>query len=152
MWKIITGLFLGDREDACDLKQLRQEKITHIVNCAHELPCYFPEEFVYLWSRMKDPDLTFASQIPHACEFINKGRAQGQVLVHCTAAVSRSPAVILAYLCYQGTTLDQAAQQLSSIVLTGIDEIFLRQLVEYIGTRLSAHDLQHLAFKLLGSL
>jgi hypothetical protein len=41
MWTIFDNLFLGNREDACDRQRLREAGITHILNCAEELPCYF---------------------------------------------------------------------------------------------------------------
>ena len=150
MWPIIPGLFLGDREDARDEARLLREGITHVVNCAGELPCYFDGRFVYLWLKLKDPDDSFAAEIPRFCEFIDDGRRAGNVLVHCTAGVSRSPAVVLAYLCHLGEPLEKAAEQLSQAVQTGIDEVFLRQLAKYTGIETTVSDLNRLSLKLLG--
>jgi atypical dual specificity phosphatase len=150
VWQIIPGLFLGDREDARDRQLLKREGITHIVNCAAELSCHFEREFIYLSLKLKDPDPAFGSRIERVCDFIDAGRRDGKVLVHCTAAVSRSPAVILAYLCHRGDTLDHAVQRLRQVVLTGIDDLFLQQLVEHLRLAMSATERESLALKLLG--
>jgi hypothetical protein len=128
MWQILPDLFLGDRGDALDRLRLRQHGITHIVNCSRELPCHFEDEFTYLWLALDDPDPTFAVRIPCFRAFIDEGRKHGKVMVHCTGAVSRSPAVILAYLTGIDGSLQRAAERLSRAVPTGIDEDFLYQL------------------------
>jgi protein-tyrosine phosphatase len=150
VWEILPNLFLGDRDDAYDREQLRRRGITHIVNCSKELSCKFDGEFVYLWLRMEDPDPTFASRIPQFVAFIDEGRAIGKVLVHCTGGVSRSPAVILAYLCRLEGDLQRAADRLSRIVQTGIDMAFLRQIAQTYGAVMTAAEIEALEFKLLG--
>src|SRR4051794_35762467 len=105
MWQVMPSLFLGDLQDARDRQALHHERITHILNCAAELPCYFAGEFTYLSLTLRDPDARLESQIVKACEFIDKGRRNGNVLVHCIRAGSRSPAVVLSHLCHVGTPI-----------------------------------------------
>jgi len=150
VWEILPDLFLGDRGDARDRERLRQRGITHIVNCSRELPCHFEREFEYLWLRMEDPDPAFAGKIPSFCAFMDAGRRQGKVMVHCTGAVSRSPAVILAYLCQLDGCLEGAVERLARAVQTGIDESFLYQLARSHGAELSASEVRALQQKLLG--
>jgi hypothetical protein len=150
VWEILPDLFLGDRGDARDRLRLQQRGIIHIVNCSKELPCYFEEAFRYLWLKLEDPDTAFAVKIPEFCAFIDTGRAKGKVLVHCTGAVSRSPAVILAYLYGLEGSLDQATDRLSRVVQTGIDEGFLYQLARAHGVRLTAAEVKALQARLLG--
>ncbi|HTU90540.1 MAG TPA: dual specificity protein phosphatase family protein [Gemmataceae bacterium] len=150
MWEILSDLFLGDRGDASDRERLRKRGITHIVNCSKELPCRFEGEFEYLWLRMEDPDPAFAEKIPVFCRFIDGGRRQGKVMVHCTGGVSRSPAVILAYLCHLDGNLEAAAARLSRAVPTGIDKDFFYPLARFHGGRLMATDIKALQQKLLG--
>jgi hypothetical protein len=150
VWEILPDLFLGDRGDASDREPLRKRGITHIVNCSRELPCSFEAEFTYLWLRMDDPDPAFAKKMPIFCEFIDAGRRQGKVMVHCTGGVSRSPAVILAYLCHLDGSLEKAVEQLSLAVLTGIDEDFFYPLAQFHGRELTAADVKALQEKLLG--
>jgi hypothetical protein len=127
VWEILPDLFLGDRGDVRERERLRKRGITHIVNRSKELPCHFEGEFAYLWLKMEDPDPAFAIKLPEFCAFIDAGRRQGKVMVHCTGGVSRSPAVILAYLCHLEGSLEQAVGRLSRAVQTGIDESFLYQ-------------------------
>jgi hypothetical protein len=146
----MPSLFLGDVQDARDLPALKREGITHIVNCASELPCYFGEDFIYLALRLRDPDARLGTQIDKVCEFIDGGRDAGKVLVHCIRAGSRSPAVVLAYLCHIGYSLHVAAERLASVVSTRPDEAFLRQLAEYLGLKLSNAEFEDLSIRLLG--
>jgi hypothetical protein len=150
VWEVLPDLFLGDRGDACDRDRLRRRGITHIVNCSKELPCPFEGELKYLWLRMDDPDPGFGEKMPAFCEFIDAGREQGKVMVHCTGGVSRSPAVILAYLCHLTGSLEQATDRLSRAVQTGIDEDFFYPLVRFHDGELSAAKIKALQQKLLG--
>jgi Dual specificity phosphatase, catalytic domain len=150
MWEILPDLFLGDRGDASDRGRLRQRGITHVVNCSRELPCHFEGEFEYLWLRMDDPDPAFADKIAAFCEFIDTGRERGKVMVHCTGGVSRSPAVILAYLCYLEGSLEQAVGRLSRAVPTGIDEDFFHPLSRFHSGELSRAEIKALQERLLG--
>ena len=72
------------------------------------------------------------------------------MMVHCTGGVSRSPAVILAYLWHLDGTLQAAAVRLSKAVQTGIDESFFHQLATFHGLELTATDVKALQQKLLG--
>ncbi len=125
------SLFLGAYRDASSLELLKEYGITHIVNCARELRCYFPDDFRYLALGLHDPDTAFVECIEPVCKFIDIGRRMGNVLVHCAAAVSRSPAVMLAYFCHLGYPPNAAYRLLSQSVLTDPDPLFLEQLVGY---------------------
>jgi hypothetical protein len=150
VWEILPDLFLGDRTDASDCARLRQRGITHIVNCSKELPCLFESEFVYLWLRMEDPDPAYVEKIPAFCRFIDDGRRSGKVLVHCTGGVSRSPAVILAYLCHFDGGLDRAVARLGKAVQTGIDDDFFIRLARFRGEELTTAEVKALQQRLLG--
>jgi Dual specificity phosphatase, catalytic domain len=133
MIQIVEGLYLGNRESARDLRRLREAGITHIVNCTEELPNYHEGQFVYLSMKMVDPDPCFRQHLTGVCAFIDDARRQGKVLVHCFASISRSPAVVLTYLCHLGEPLDRAAERLAKIVWTSPDRVFLAQLAEHLG-------------------
>jgi hypothetical protein len=150
VWEVLPDLFLGDRGDAADRDRLRRRGITHIVNCSKELPCHFEGDFRYLWLRLEDPDPRFAAMMPEFCAFIDDGRQTGRVMVHCTGGVSRSPSVILAYLCSIEGSLARAAERLSRAVQTGIDDDFLHQLAEARREPLSRAEVKALQQKLLG--
>ncbi len=150
MWPILSRLYLGDREDARDRDRLVETGITHVVNCARELPSHLESEFTYLRLNLDDPDPGFRAALAPVCAFIDRGRTEGGVLVHCTAAVSRGPAVVLAYLCHHGEDLEDAAARLSRGVLSGIDPIFLKELAIWRGRALKDDDLKRLSLILLG--
>jgi hypothetical protein len=150
VWEILPDLFLGDRGDACDRDRLRTRGVTHIVNCSKELPCHFEGEFRYLWLRLEDPDPAFADRIDTFCAFMDAGRRQGKVLVHCTGGVSRSPAVVLAYLCHLDGSLERAVDRLRRAVATGIDEDFFPPLARFYEGGLSKAEVKALQMRLLG--
>jgi hypothetical protein len=133
MIQIIDGLFLGNRQSACDRIRLLEGGVTHVVNCTEELPCYFDGEFHYLHLKLRDPDSAFRDCLPRIFSFIDAGRQNGRVLVHCFAAVSRSPATVLAYLCHLGEPFEQAATRLGKLVWTDPDYLFLGQLAAHLG-------------------
>ena len=145
MWRILRNLYLGDQLDADNRFLLESCGITHIVNCTQELPCTFPGDFRYLQLDLNDPDPAFADCIAEACAFIHAGRRRGAVLVHCRMAMSRSPAVILAYLLSRGKTYAQACKLLSRGVgeedcFAEPHEVFLEQLRDYFEDRFEDDD------------
>jgi len=151
MIPVIDKLFLGNREMAKDARRLKQKGITHVVNCAEELPDYHPKEFRYLSLKMKDPDPRLATHLVAAAAFIDEGRAEGGVLVHCFAGVSRSPAVILAYLCHHhAEALPVAAKRLASAVWTNPDLAFLAQIAAHLNTPMSSSELEAVSRLLCG--
>jgi len=59
----------------------------------------FPERFRYYQVDVDDdPEENLLQYLPKCFEFINEGIANGSVLVHCAAGVSRSATVVIAYL------------------------------------------------------
>lgn len=152
MIEIVEGVFLGNREAARDAARLHQHGITHVVNCAEELPNYHEDQFEYLALKLLDPDPNLHLLVPRACAFIDAARQKsGKVLVHCFAAVSRSPAVVLAYLCHRGDTLEAAAMRLGGVVWSDPDWLFLQQLARLRGPELSEEELRHLSGWLRGT-
>jgi protein-tyrosine phosphatase len=129
-------LYLGDAQDANNRFILDHLGITHILNCAAEVPCAFPGSFRYLHLELNDPDPAFIDHIEEICKFIRRGRRRGAVLVHCRMGYSRSPAAILAYLCHRGRTLPQGMRLVKKAVheddgFTEPHEVFLDQLRDY---------------------
>lgn len=113
MWRIARGLYLGDRKDAHDRELLVGLGVTHVVNCAREVPSWYRTDFRYLRLKLTDPDPEFHESIEALCKFIHRGRKAGGVLVHCAAGLSRSPSVVLAYLVWRGKDLDDALELLA---------------------------------------
>lgn len=65
-----------------------------------DCPCHFEGDFCYLQLKIKDTwNQDLPSYFKRAFEFIDGCRASsGMVLVHCTAGVSRSAALTIAYI------------------------------------------------------
>eukprot|EP00882_Tetradesmus_deserticola_P001541 GHRQ01001663.1.p1 GENE.GHRQ01001663.1~~GHRQ01001663.1.p1 ORF type:complete len:239 (+),score=51.99 GHRQ01001663.1:131-847(+) len=98
-----AGLFIGSSETETNLAALRAVGITHILQAGAELAPSHAEQFMYKKLQLsdeEDEDLISVSQ--EACDFINDGRKSGAVLVHCSQGVSRSAAVLIAYLMSHG--------------------------------------------------
>src|SRR5262249_7207363 len=84
-------------------------------------------------------------------KFIHDARGKnGRVLVHCFAAISRSPAVVLSYLCHLGDNVDDAATKLGATVWTDPDLLFIRQLMDHLGEEYSAERLTRISCTLIG--
>ena len=98
--KIIDGLYLSDYSGAFNISHLVKYKITHIVVCARELECRFPEDFEYL--HLELDDLPKSSIVPYlnlVTDFIHSAlQSDNTVLVHCAMGISRSPSIVIAYL------------------------------------------------------
>ena len=141
MWQIIDSLFLGTVEDGNSLDGLNAAGISHIVNCAAELPCAFPDRFSYLHLALHDPDEGLHDRIADAVSFIDLGRIHGNVLVYCHGAISRSPAVTLAYLIHNNNTFDVAIGILRASLQTRPNDIFVRQISDYYQLDLTDDDI-----------
>jgi len=133
-----NGLYLSRRKkDAQYITGLTPAGITHIVNCAEELPCYFLDDFSYLPLYLSDPDSYFKMSIDFLCRFIDEAWQKGRILIHCNGAVSRSPACLLAYLCHQGRSLFEAAEILRDKIHTRPNIVFISQLADYLTIKIT---------------
>jgi protein-tyrosine phosphatase len=94
--EITDNIYLGDFRAADDINILRDNGITHIINCAKDMPEVYPGEFEYLSLNLKDTaneDLTEAISV--SMQFIKNA---GKVFIHCKQGVSRSASIVIAYL------------------------------------------------------
>ena len=95
---IIDNLYLGDFRAADDLNILKENKITHIINCAFNLPNKFPNEIIYKRLDLRDePNQEIIEQMKEAYQFIKKNNDK-KIFVHCVFGKSRSASVIIFYI------------------------------------------------------
>lgn len=103
--QILPHLYLSNRYGAWNLKLLIEKNITHVLIVGEELSAYFPSHFIYEQLFFRDDgseaeSLKFTSSIPIAMTFITSAlrNPANNVLVHCSQGISRSAAIVAAYL------------------------------------------------------
>jgi len=99
--EILPYLLIGNQRDAANKERLTELGVTHILNVTAHLPLHFENEGI---TYMRLPASDSGSQnlkqyFSEAISFIECAQAaNGKVLVHCQAGVSRSPTIVAAYL------------------------------------------------------
>ncbi|THD18107.1 Dual specificity protein phosphatase 10 [Fasciola hepatica] len=95
-------LIIGNARDAQNLELLRRVGITHIINVTETVPLPFKRSVPFIYLHLPASDTTNQDLRPsfdRAVQFIDEARKRnGIVLVHCQAGVSRSVAIVMAYL------------------------------------------------------
>ena len=95
---IIDNLYLGDFRAADNLNILKENNITHIINCAFNLPNKFPNEIIYKRLDLRDePNQPIIEQMKEAYKFIKENNDKN-IFVHCVFGKSRSASVIIFYI------------------------------------------------------
>ncbi|GAA5906603.1 hypothetical protein JCM8208_000494 [Rhodotorula glutinis] len=101
----LPGLYVGPFQPSWKLEVLKGLGITHILCIAdpreaHLFKPRFPDDFVYLIQDIRDADDQNLIRIfPQAQMFIDSALlAGGRVYVHCGDGISRSPAIVTAYV------------------------------------------------------
>lgn len=98
---VLPGLYVGGISDATDVPSLQGAAITHILTVdsaeQKDLPHSFQKKFIHL---LDDSSADLLSYLPECLEFLKDAleKPESRVLVHCHAGVSRSAAVIAAYM------------------------------------------------------
>ncbi|KAI9166554.1 phosphatases II [Paramyrothecium foliicola] len=107
--EVESGLFVGDIASSLSADTLESNKITAIVSLAdHPAPEWSSSDIRalvpadrHLFVHCHDSSTQdLLARLPEICDFIESMRhnSSGSVLVHCTRGVSRSPAIVAAYL------------------------------------------------------
>lgn len=99
---ICENLYLGDQSAALSLDLLLHHGVTHVLNLTESVPNLFRPQLKYLQLKVIDDEAqNLESFFMPSIDFIEEGRQNGKVLVHCKAGVSRSAAIVLAYLIWK---------------------------------------------------
>nr|XP_010937716.1 protein-tyrosine-phosphatase MKP1 [Elaeis guineensis] len=112
--KVADHIYLGGDSVAKNREILRQNGITHVLNCVGFVcPEYFRSDLVYKTLWLQDSlteDIT--SILYDVFDYFEDVREQGgRVFVHCCQGVSRSTSLVIAYLMWrEGQSFDDAFQ------------------------------------------
>ncbi|KAL0565199.1 hypothetical protein V5O48_016826 [Marasmius crinis-equi] len=141
-WKNVNAvienrLYLGNIMAARSTRSLTERRVTHIISvCSDPIPAELPESGIR-HMRIPVEDVDYADlliHLPRAVRFIHEAlRSGGVVLVHCVQGISRSAAVVAAYIMWSSRV---NATQALEIVRRARDQIwpnpgFQEQLVLY---------------------
>uniref|UniRef100_A0A7N0V3N7 Uncharacterized protein n=1 Tax=Kalanchoe fedtschenkoi TaxID=63787 RepID=A0A7N0V3N7_KALFE len=112
--KVAEHIYLGGDAVAKDRNILKQNGITHILNCVGFVcPEYFKADFAYRTLWLQDsPSEDITSILYDVFDYFEDVREQGgKVFVHCCQGVSRSTSLVIAYLMWrEGQSFDDAFQ------------------------------------------
>ena len=123
---------MGDFRAADNPELLKSYGITHIVNCAFNLPSKYNGMFTYLDLKLRDePDQVIFPQVDNAYKFIVENR-NTNVFVHCVHGMSRSGSVVVYYLMKEkGMRMQEGIEFIGKIrEVINPNEGFRRQLME----------------------
>lgn len=134
--EILPYLFIGNQRDAANKERLNKLGITHVLNVTSHLPLHFEDEGI-TYKRLPATDSGSQNLKQYFSEAINfiecAHKTNGKVLVHCQAGVSRSPAIVTAYLiattCKSLTEAFTIVKDRRPIVAPNIN--FMGQLLEF---------------------
>jgi protein tyrosine phosphatase (PTP) superfamily phosphohydrolase (DUF442 family) len=101
MTEILPHIFVGNILDAQNFDRLNQNGITHIINSTPDLPFFWEKKYKYLRVDVLDlPSQNIRKYFDTAFQFIDEAlrTKTNNVLVHCSAGISRSPTLVLAYM------------------------------------------------------
>ncbi|CAG0920074.1 unnamed protein product [Notodromas monacha] len=137
---VLPGLLMGSQNAAFEERVLRRFAVSHILDVgSHAMTDQdepeFREKIVQRTVEMLDiPETPLIGLLPYCFSFIDGAREKGGCcLVHCNAGVSRSAAVVIAYLMKsEGMTYRSAHDYLKSLrPCIRPNDGFIRQLLEY---------------------
>ena len=96
---IPNKLYLGNNESAKNLDILKNNQITSILICGYFLSEFFPGQFIYKTLEIQDNEYEIIiNSLIKGIEFIEKNKT---ILVHCREGISRSSAIVIAYIMYK---------------------------------------------------
>uniref|UniRef100_A0A3B4BAG4 Dual specificity protein phosphatase 10 n=1 Tax=Periophthalmus magnuspinnatus TaxID=409849 RepID=A0A3B4BAG4_9GOBI len=99
---ILPSLYLGNEQDAQDLRLLQRLNVGYILNVTTHLPLYHYDTGLFVYKRLPATDSNkqnLRQYFEEAFEFIEEAQQAGMgLLIHCQAGVSRSATIVIAYL------------------------------------------------------
>lgn len=102
--EVVPGIFLGGSSAAEDRQAQLALGITHVLNATNHRPRAPLGNIKMLMLHLRDADgeQDLTKHFPASIQFMDEARKEGAVLVHCVRGVSRSAALVIAYLIARG--------------------------------------------------
>ena len=104
---IIDNIYLSNYKSSLDKSFLISNNFTHIINCAYGSKLFTPSNFseiIYYNIDLKDDvDVNLTNIIINFINFLKEvsQNKNNKILIHCAEGVSRSPALVVAYLMWK---------------------------------------------------
>jgi len=133
--KVMEHVVLGGFAQSQDGDGLMECAVTHVLNCARELPNCFPGTLKYLKLDLRDSSSERLKGVfEKSFAFLDECQKMGGVcLVHCQQGKSRSASILCAYLiARRGLSMDAALKRLQDArPIVQPNESFMRQLRDF---------------------
>ena len=99
MSHITDNIFLGDRNDANDIKFITKNNINIIFNITKDIPNYFSSKIQYYNFKIEDSiEENIYNIFEEITNLINNINSKSNILIHCREGKSRSATCVIAYL------------------------------------------------------
>ncbi|MBM3263592.1 MAG: dual specificity protein phosphatase family protein [candidate division Zixibacteria bacterium] len=95
---ILENIAIGTYEDAIDLRNLRANDITAVLDLTKETSYSLPSSILRLKVPMEDGVPIKEDNLRLAINWLRNCARERKVLVHCVAGISRSPTIVMCYL------------------------------------------------------
>lgn len=97
--QITDKIYMGNIAAATSKELFQANGISHVLVCGYFLNSFFPQDFRYKIIEIQDNENEdLLSYLVECFEFIDSGC---KVFIHCRSGISRSSAIIIAYLMYK---------------------------------------------------
>jgi protein-tyrosine phosphatase len=100
--EVYPNVWIGSENGARNLKEIKKNNITHVLNITIEANNFFPDLLQYFNIRIADAidvDILESGILEQCLNIIDETlQNNGRILVHCQAGMSRSGSIVIAFL------------------------------------------------------